>query len=147
MTTTRPARTPHKVSVDLEVPFHDVDSLRIVWFGNYYKYMDVARTALMRAHGLDENELDRLGHGLVAVESRCRYNRPLRMGDRFRVTAWFADVAEQDPRIHIAFELTLVESGARVARGRTVLVATDRDGNLLRDVPETILEHYRRPPG
>ena len=25
------------VSVELEVPFHDVDSLHIVWHGHYYK--------------------------------------------------------------------------------------------------------------
>lgn len=132
-------------TIDIEVPFHDVDSLSIVWFGNYYKYMDRARSALMRAHGLDERGLDRLGVGLVVVESRCRYVRPLRFGDTVRVTARFTDVAEQDPRIHIAYDLTQIGSGARVARGRTALVATDAAGRLLAEVPPSVLAKYRAP--
>lgn len=137
---------PHKVSIELEVPFHDVDVLHIVWFGNYYKYMDMARTALMRAHQLDERELERLGHGLVAVESRCRYSRPLRMGDRVRVTAWFVDVAESDPRIQIAYDITNLADGRRAARGRMALVATDGQGGLMPEVPPVILERYRHGP-
>lgn len=135
-----------KASVELEVPFHDVDMLHIVWFGHYYKYMDMARTALMRLHGLDERKLERLGHGLVAVESRFRYSRPLRFGDRFRATAWFADVAETDPRIHLACEIRNLADGRRNARGRTVLVATDDEGRMLDRVPDAILERYRHAP-
>jgi acyl-CoA thioester hydrolase len=134
-------------SIEIEVPFHDVDSLSIVWFGNYYKYMDRARTALMRAHGLDEGGLRQLGVGLVVVESRCRYSRPLRFGDRVRVTARFTDVAEQDARIHIACELTELDGGGRVARGRMALVVTDADGNLLPEVPSVIASKYRAAPG
>lgn len=132
-----------RATVDIEVPFHDVDSLSIVWFGNYYKYMDRARTALMRAHGLDERGLEKLGVGLVVVESRCRYNRPLRLGDMVRVSARFTDVAQQDPRIHIAYDFNRVDTGLRVARGRTALVVTDVSGNLLTEVPEAIVAKYR----
>jgi acyl-CoA thioester hydrolase len=130
-------------TIDIEIPFHDVDSLSIVWFGHYYKYMDQARTALMRAHGLDELGLEKLGVGLVVVESRCRYTQSLRFGDSVRVTARFTDVAEQDPRIHIAYDFTHAATGARVARGRTALVFTDPAGNLLAQVPPPILAKYR----
>ena len=43
----------HEVRVQLEVPFHDVDRLGVVWHGHYFKYFELARTRLLRAIGLD----------------------------------------------------------------------------------------------
>jgi len=42
-----------EATVELTVPFHDVDVLHVVWHGHYYKYLEVARTALMKSAGLD----------------------------------------------------------------------------------------------
>ena len=35
-----------EIGVELEVPFHDIDGLGIVWHGNYFKYFELARTEL-----------------------------------------------------------------------------------------------------
>ncbi|MEZ4452430.1 MAG: hypothetical protein R3B09_23395 [Nannocystaceae bacterium] len=43
----------HEVSVDFEVPFHDVDALRIVWHGHYYKYMEAEPDAPPAPAALD----------------------------------------------------------------------------------------------
>ena len=92
----------HVVSVELEVPFHDVDSLNIVWHGHYYKYVEIARTALMRSVQLDNDQLRALGCGLVMGETQCKHTGVLRYGDRFRVDAWFKDVSQ---RLCIAYEV------------------------------------------
>ena len=34
-------------SIKLKIPFYDTDSLNLVWFGNYFKYFDQARTKLL----------------------------------------------------------------------------------------------------
>ena len=34
--------------VELEVPFHHVDALGVVWHGHYLEYLEPARTALLR---------------------------------------------------------------------------------------------------
>src|SRR5690606_75173 len=80
-------RRLHETSVELEVPFHDVDALRIVWHGHYLKYFEIARTALLRARGLDAGDLVGARYQLVVVESHCRHGAPLRYGDRIRVSA------------------------------------------------------------
>ncbi len=49
----------HETSIEFEVPFHDVDALRVVWHGHYYKYLELARTALFRSSGLDDDALAR----------------------------------------------------------------------------------------
>ena len=121
--------------VELEVPFHDVDALHVVWHGHYYKYMEIARTQLLRGLGLDGPDMVELGYALFVIESRCRYAFPLRYGEKFRVKAEIVDV---DNRINIAYEIYNLTHGRRSARGKTALVTTDIDGNMFLETPEAV---------
>ena len=68
-------------SIELEIPFHDVDTLGVVWHGHYYKYLELARTQLLRSCHLDVANLMDLRLGLVVIESGCRYiAQPLPVG-------------------------------------------------------------------
>ena len=40
-----------QASVELEVPFHDVDVMHVAWHGHYVKYFELARCALLRRFG------------------------------------------------------------------------------------------------
>jgi acyl-CoA thioester hydrolase len=130
----------HETAVDIEVPFHDVDALRIVWHGHYYKYLELARTALLRARSLDAHQFAESPYRLIMIESGCRYVSPLRYGDRARVCAWFADTRY---RLRIEYEITNLTRGRRAARAHTVLVTTDRGGRMLVRTPEGILARLR----
>jgi len=126
--------------VELEVPFHDVDLLRLVWHGHYYKYFEVARTKLLRSLGLDAGEIIEDRYRLVVSESSCRHIHPLRYGDRFETAAWLDDVHN---RLCVEFEVSNLSSGQRCARGRTVLVSLDLEGRLLLKTPGAILDRIR----
>ncbi len=127
----------HEVSVDFEVPFHDVDILHIVWHGHYYKYMELGRTALMRARGLDVADIRGLGFAQLLVDSHCRYTYPLRYADKARVSAWFVSVA---PRIVVAYRIRNLTDDRCSARGQTILVTTDTEGRLLPETPDALLQ-------
>jgi acyl-CoA thioester hydrolase len=127
----------HEVRVELEVPFHDVDILRVVWHGHYYKYLEIARTALMRSRGLDGADFVGLGLGLMVIESQCRYVSPLRYGDRVEVAAWFRDLKF---RIMIGYEVFNLTTDSRAARARTSLVTTTLDGTMYHRTPNAVLE-------
>jgi acyl-CoA thioester hydrolase len=119
------------------VPFHDVDALRVVWHGHYYKYLELARTELLRSRRLDVPDLLELGFGFVLIESGCRHAAPLRYGDRARVAAWFRDVRH---RVFVAYEVTNLTRRRRAAWGHTVLATTDVDGRMLLATPAAILD-------
>lgn len=131
----------HAVSVDLEVPFHDVDALRIVWHGHALKYLELARTALMRARGLDMADLLGLGYGFLMVDLTCRWSTPLRYGDRARVHAWEAGV---DTRIRVAYAIDNLTSGLRAVRATSGLVVVDREGRMLREAPDEVRRRLLR---
>jgi acyl-CoA thioester hydrolase len=124
------------VSVDLEVPFHDVDAMNIVWHGNYLKYLEIARTELMRSRNLDVQQIVAVGYRQVVIETHCRHVFPLRYGDKFRVHSWFHDVQN---RLNIRFEIINLTHNCRSFVGHTILVTTDPDGRMLLETPDAIL--------
>ncbi len=128
------------VNVELEVPFHDTDPLGVVWHGHYYKYMELARTALLRSLDLEVHQIRDLGYRLYVIESKCRYSSPLHYADEVRVSAWLRDV---EHRIKVAYEVHNLTTGRRAARGHTVLVSTDTDGNMLLETPDALLQRLR----
>ena len=127
----------HRIAIDMDVAFHDVDPLHVVWHGHYYKFFELARTALFRSCKLDVPDMIDLQYKFVVIESKCRHTFPLRYGDRFRVSAWFKDV---EYRLHIAFEVENLSAGRRAARGHTMLATLDPAGNLLMGTPRSILD-------
>jgi acyl-CoA thioester hydrolase len=129
------------VAIEFDVPFHDVDAMQIVWHGHYLKYLEVARTALMRARGIDVAPIVAAGYAMVVAETRCRHTHPLRYGDRARVLAWCMAI---DHRVQIRYEVWNDTAGRRSARASTTLVTTDLAGNLQYETPEFIA-HALRP--
>jgi acyl-CoA thioester hydrolase len=137
-----PPPPPSATAVELEIPFHHVDVLGIAWHGHYPKYLDLARTALLRARRLDMEDLRALGFRFVVSESFLHHASPLRYGDRVRVTAWLGEV---ENRIDIAYQLGNLTSGAMAAEGWTAFVTTRTDGTLCLETPPEILERLRGP--
>lgn len=140
-----PPPPPSAVAVELEIPFHHVDVLGIAWHGHYPKYLDRARTALLRARRLDTEDLRCLGFRLVVSESFLHHASPLRYADRVRVSAWLGSV---ENRIDITYQLRNLTTGALAAEGWTAFVTISADGALCLETPPPILERLRAPgPG
>jgi acyl-CoA thioester hydrolase len=142
MTTRFTGPPPGAVAIELEVPFHDVDALQIVWHGHYLKYVELARTALLRARGLDGQALAELGVRMVVAESHLRHVHALRYADRVRVSAWLLEV---EHRVRVGYHLENLTSGEAAAQGYTVLVTTTLGGELCLETPAAVLERLRAP--
>ena len=119
----------------MDVPFYDVDGLGVVWHGNYLKYFDVCRTALLRAHNLEVAGLCALNYRMMVIEAHCRYIYPLRYADRFSVTGYFTEIQN---RIRIGFLAWNLTHDRRTAKAHTTLVTLDGDGTMLWETPKSI---------
>lgn len=125
-------------TVSLEVPFHDVDAMKIVWHGHYYKYFEIARTALARKLGYDQEAMVDSGYIWPVIECKCRYARPLTYGMEFTVTA---TLLEWEHRMKIAYIIHEQASGRRMARGHSVQVAVEREtGTMCFASPRALVE-------
>jgi TolB protein len=65
----------------LSVYFEDTDAYGIVYYANYLKFMERARSDMIRAVGVDQaEELKRSGSAYAVVEVDIKYRRPARKG-------------------------------------------------------------------
>jgi acyl-CoA thioester hydrolase len=129
-------------SIELELPFHDVDVTGVGWHGHVYKYFELARTALLRQVGLDLPDMIALGVRVVVVETRARHHLPLRYGERLTVEA---TTSVLQPALQVDYRI-LLPDGRVAVRGRTVLAAVTSDGSQLVRVPEVVLERLGEGP-
>lgn len=73
--------------VTLRIPFHDVDSAKVVWHGCYFKYFEVARCALLDRIGYNYDVMAESGIVWPIVKTNAKFLRPLVFNQVVRVEA------------------------------------------------------------
>lgn len=78
---------PGKFVWPVRVYYEDTDAGGVVYYANYLKFLERARTEWLRSHGFSQEELVRR-HGIVFVVRRVEadYLGPARLDDNLRVT-------------------------------------------------------------
>ena len=85
----------------LTVYFEDTDAYGIVYYANYLKFMERARSDMIRAVGVDQAaELRASGSAYAVVEVDIRYLRPGRLGDDLLVLSSVEAVRAASVLIH-----------------------------------------------
>ena len=101
--------TEHRFA--LTVYFEDTDTAGIVYYANYLKFMERARSDMLRDVGIDQRAAKEDGTGVYAVaEVHIRYVRPAKLGDDLLVVSTVETVRAASVVIH-----------QRVMRGSEVL--------------------------
>jgi acyl-CoA thioester hydrolase len=124
--------------VVIEIPFHDVDAMGVAWHGHYVKYLEIARTAMMRQVGLDFQQMQDWGVIWPVVVCNLKFIRSLRYGQKVRVRA---ELVEYQARLRVRYLLTDAETGQRVNKAETIqLAVTSGTGELLFECPPMLTE-------
>ena len=90
----------HEHRFALSVYFEDTDAYGIVYYANYLKFMERARSDFIRAVGVDQAaELRASGSAYAVVEVDIRYKRPARLGDDLLVVSTVEQVRASSVRI------------------------------------------------
>ncbi|MBT9476488.1 tol-pal system-associated acyl-CoA thioesterase [Polaromonas sp.] len=72
----------------LRVYWEDTDAGGIVFYANYLKFFERARTEWLRSLGIEQQRLKESTGGMfVVLETSIRYRRPARLDDELIVTA------------------------------------------------------------
>ena len=124
--------------VVIEVPFHDVDSMGVAWHGHYVKYLEIARTVMMRGVGLDFKQMQDWGVMWPVVVCNMKFIRPLVYGQKVKIRA---ELLEYQARLRITYLLSDAETGQRVNKAETIqLAVTAGTGELLFECPPMLTE-------
>ncbi|NJN25607.1 MAG: acyl-CoA thioesterase [Cyclobacteriaceae bacterium] len=118
---------------EIEVSFHEVDSLTIVWHGHYIKYFEMGREAFGKEFGLSYMQVYKQGFLLPIVKINCDYKRPLQYEDTLIVeTTW-----QNTPAAKVIFHYTIRTKGSDIinATGSSEQVFLDENRELHLTVP------------
>ena len=86
----------HPTSLTFEHPvrvyWEDTDAGGIVFYANYHKFFERARTEWLRALGVGQHALRQATGGMFVVsQTSLKYHRPAQLDDLLRVTARLAE--------------------------------------------------------
>ena len=85
----------------LTVYFEDTDAYGIVYYANYLKFMEQARSDFIRAVGVDQAaELRSTGSAYAVVEVDIKYRKPARLSDDLQVISAVQQVRASSVDIH-----------------------------------------------
>jgi acyl-CoA thioester hydrolase len=120
----RKAKAPARwwAEVEMQVQFFDLDPMEIVWHGNYVKYLEVARCALLDKIDYNYAQMKASGYMWPIIEMNLRYPGSATFGQRLLLRA---EIVEWENRLRIDYLVSDAASGRRLNRATTTQVAVD----------------------
>ncbi|GHV95876.1 4-hydroxybenzoyl-CoA thioesterase [Spirochaetia bacterium] len=115
-------QTTISAEIEFTVEFYDVDSMEIVYHGNYIKYFEKARCALLNKIGYDYLAMKDSGWAFPVTGISARYISSLSFQDRVRARAI---LTEYENCIRIKYELYNAKTGQLCTKGESTQMAID----------------------
>jgi acyl-CoA thioester hydrolase len=127
--------------VEVDVLFHDADPMGVTWHGNYFRYLEAARAALLDKIGYGYVEMLESGYFWPVVEAHIKYSKPTRFGQRLLVRA---ALEEYENRLKISYVIMERASGERVTTAWTTQAAVHKErGEMSFASPQVLLDKVR----
>lgn len=131
-------------STEMDIPFFDVDSMNIVWHGNYVKYLEIARCAFLAHIGHTYLDMAESGYGWPVVKLDLKYIRPARFTQKIRIDC---ALTEYESCLKIDYAIRDAASGETLTRAATTQAAVAAaNGEMQFQTPEIWQKAVRALP-
>jgi len=131
--------TGGEFSLDLRVYIEDTDAGGIVYYVNYLKFMERARTEFMRSLGFGKKYV--FNHDLMFVvrDVKVQYLRPAALDDELVVTVVIRDLRGAS----MAMRQRVQRGAELLAEGEVTIACVDRAGLRPRRMPAEMIARLR----
>ena len=119
---------------EIIVRFSEVDSMRIVWHGNYLKYFEDGRESFGMKYSLGYLDVYKHNVMIPLVKIDCDYKRPLEYGDIAIVETRF--VPQEAAKLVFNYRIYRQRDNELAATGSSTQVFLTPKGELLLTAPE-----------
>lgn len=99
------------------VRYYETDQMGVVHHSNYIRFFEEARTDFWDQVGLDYHKMEQEGLLVPVLACQCRYKKPLRYPQEFRVELRMLDF--NGVRFRVTYEIYTDESRHPMATGET----------------------------
>ncbi len=127
--------------IEFEVQFYDVDSMRVVWHGNYIKYYEKARCELLKKLDYNYLQMEESGYLWPIVDIRLKYTASAVLEQFIKVKA---SLVEYESRLKIEYLITDAKSGQVLNKGYSIQVAVDMESQEMQyESPAVLLDKVK----
>jgi acyl-CoA thioester hydrolase len=125
------------VETVLQAQFYDLDPMNVVWHGNYARFLELGRCALLDRLDYNYAQMRDSGFAFPIVDMRLKYVAPIRLRQDFVVTT---TLVEYEYRLRLDYLIRDAATGAVLTRARTTQVAVRIDtGELCLESPPELI--------
>ena len=118
----------------IKIYYHDTDCGGVVYYANYLKYLEEARTEFFETNGFLIRELAQKGTLFVVARQEIDYKSPAVYGDVLIIDTRVANISG----VKMEFEYEIKNQDARlISKAKTILVCVDKTLKP-RPIPEDI---------
>ncbi len=118
----------------VQVRFSEVDSMRVVWHGEYVRYFEDGREAFGRAYpGIGYLDIYEAGYTAPIVDLQLHYLRPLALDERATVEVRY--LKDEAAKLRFDYIVRREKDGEIAAIGSSVQVFVDGNGDLSLNTP------------
>lgn len=124
----------------VRVYYEDTDTAGVVYYANYLRFFERARTEWLRALGWSQQALaETARRGFVVTEAHIEYKRPARLDDLIDLDLHLVQVG----RASLVVEQTAHRAGELLARARVKVGCVDSDRFAPAALPPEMLAQIR----
>ena len=121
---------------EVRVSYRDTDQMGVVYYANYFAWFEVARTELLRAHGITYRTIEKERRlALPAVEVNCKYRAPARYDDIVVIKTKITEL--KNTSLRFEYEVFNKESNELLATASSTHVFIDENRKPVR-IPDDI---------
>lgn len=128
----------------VRVYYEDTDAGGVVYFANYLRFMERARTEWLRQLGFDQSELrERQGILFVVRGVEATYHRPARLDDALTVQSRLTSLS----RVALRFEQSIERDGETLVSGSSDVICVGAGSMRPSRMPEPLMRVLQEVAG
>ncbi|MDM7857291.1 tol-pal system-associated acyl-CoA thioesterase [Thiopseudomonas acetoxidans] len=128
-------------SLPVRVYYEDTDAGGVVYYVNYLKFMERARTERLRALGFNQQELAQLNTLFVVHSAQARYHAPARLDDELQVTANVSQLKRA--RLEFTQQVSRVNDDKLLCEGQFVIACIAADSFKPKAMPSALFDMFQ----
>ncbi len=127
---------------ETQVRFSEVDSMGVVWHGNYVRYFEDGREAFGNQYAINYMDFYRVGVMIPLVKITCDFKKPLKYGDIAIIETRFVNC--EAAKLQYDYTIYRNNTSEIVATGSTIQVFLNAEMELLLDFPPFFLKWKKK---
>ncbi|MEY8722276.1 acyl-CoA thioesterase [Bacteroides stercorirosoris] len=112
----------------VKVRFSEIDSMQIVWHGEYVRYFEDGRESFGKRYGLGYMDIYGEGYMVPIVDLNCQFKQPLSFGEEVIIETRY--ISCEAAKIQFEYVLYRATDNNIVATGSTTQVFLNKDKEL-----------------